>query len=418
MQQSHRSRAPLHTGIHVVAFCLLITACCSARECSQKAYFGIDDTAETLLVCPPPDGTIEIGSLNSRLGSIDMLYSKLRTRLDGLKGRSLCAAGDLSITTLPAQSAGGSMRGAVVAPNGLLYTVPSYATSVAIIDPETNTVDTTSLMGDPSWTTTPYKWHGGVLAPNGKIYCIPDVYGSVLIIDPATNTMDYTSIGGYGTDFGKWHGGVLAPNGKIYCIPFQADSVLVIDPATNTGNTDFTLSLEGDRKWSEGVLAADGKIYCAPYNVNSVLIIDPATNTIDTSITIAPGLQQYTSVVLLPSGLIYMPPLNASAVLVLDPATREVDTTTITLPDGPDLRWHGSVLARDGRIYSLPYESDSMLIVDPSTNTTETIQLVANGTAAWNSVVLAPTTSQLYGLPNLSPEFLVVGRECASNQLD
>jgi hypothetical protein len=74
------------------------------------------------------------------------------------------------------------------------------------------------------------KWFGGVLAPNGKIYGIPHNSTSVLIIDPVTNTADTTTITGL-TGINKWQGGVVAPNGKIYCIPGNNTSVLVI----NTG---------------------------------------------------------------------------------------------------------------------------------------------------------------------------------------
>jgi hypothetical protein len=51
-----------------------------------------------------------------------------------------------------------------------------------------------------------------------------------LIIDPVTNTADTTTITGL-TGINKWQGGVVAPNGKIYCIPGNNTSVLVI----NTG---------------------------------------------------------------------------------------------------------------------------------------------------------------------------------------
>ena len=65
------------------------------------------------------------------------------------------------------------------------------------------------------------KWPGGVLAPNGKIYGIPCESSSVLIIDPVTNTANTTAITGL-SGSGKWFGGVLAPNGKIYGIPWYA----------------------------------------------------------------------------------------------------------------------------------------------------------------------------------------------------
>jgi hypothetical protein len=49
----------------------------------------------------------------------------------------------------------------------------------------------------------------------------------VLIIDPLTNTADTTTITGL-TGSNKWLGGVLAPNGKIYGFPRDATNVLQI----------------------------------------------------------------------------------------------------------------------------------------------------------------------------------------------
>ena len=104
------------------------------------------------------------------------------------------------------------------------------------------------------------KWNGGVLAPNGKIYGIPRSTTSVLIIDPVTNTTDTTTISGLSSETSKWLGGVLAPNGKIYCIPYNSSSVLIIDPVTNTVDTISGLGTDS-LKWVGGVLAPNGKIY-------------------------------------------------------------------------------------------------------------------------------------------------------------
>ena len=82
------------------------------------------------------------------------------------------------------------------------------------------------------------KYYGGVLAPNGKIYCTPFNATSVLVIDPETNT---TSTFGSISGTSKYPGGVLAPNGKIYCVPFNATSVLAIGAGT-TLDPDFPLS--------------------------------------------------------------------------------------------------------------------------------------------------------------------------------
>ena len=159
-------------------------------------------------------------------------------------------------------------RGGVLAPNGKIYCIPYSSTVVAIIDPETDTIDTTSITGLSGGA----KWYGGVLAPNGKIYCIPYSSTVVAIIDPETDTVDTTSITGLsGTS--KWYGGVLAPNGKIYCIPCNSEVVAIIDPETDTIDTTSITGLSGTSKWVGGVLAPNGKIYCIPRDSTVVAMI-------------------------------------------------------------------------------------------------------------------------------------------------
>ena len=117
------------------------------------------------------------------------------------------------------------------------------------------------------------KWVGGVLAPNGKIYGIPYYSTTVLEIDPVTKTC---STFGSLTGTFKWMGGVLAPNGKIYGIPYYSTTVLEIDPVNKTCTTFG--SLTGSGKWWGGVLAPNGKIYGIPYHSTTVLEIDFQTN--------------------------------------------------------------------------------------------------------------------------------------------
>ena len=56
--------------------------------------------------------------------------------------------------------------------------------------------------------TSTYKWRDGVLAPNGLIYGIPYFASTVLKIDPEQDTA--TTFGEVGTSNNKWAGGVLA----------------------------------------------------------------------------------------------------------------------------------------------------------------------------------------------------------------
>jgi hypothetical protein len=168
--------------------------------------------------------------------------------------------------------------GCILAPNGKIYFIPRNETYVLIVDPNTNTIDTTSITG----LNGTDKWAGGVLAPNGKIYCSPYNSTNVLIIDPVNNTADTTTISGLSSSTIKWYGGVLGANGKIYFIPFGSKNVLIVDP-TNNSVDSTTLSFSGisNINFAYGVLAPNKSIYAFTYGYNdnlaisSVLILPP-----------------------------------------------------------------------------------------------------------------------------------------------
>jgi len=122
----------------------------------------------------------------------------------------------------------------------------------------------------------------GVLAQYEKIYCMPfgETY-NVLIIDPYTNTVDTTSISGLEI-FGSYayHGGILGANGKIYAMPFySAEDILVIDPETNTFDTIPGLETRVV-KYGGGVLSPNGIIYGIPINSKNVLQIKTGLPTL------------------------------------------------------------------------------------------------------------------------------------------
>eukprot|EP01051_Picozoa_sp_SAG22_P024038 SAG22_NODE_6479_length_849_cov_0.740000_1_plen_273_part_10 len=102
------------------------------------------------------------------------------------------------------------------------------------------------------------QWHSGVLAGNGKIYGIPANAEQVLIIDPSTDTADTSSITGVSVG-NKWVGGVLAGNGKIYGMPTNAEQVLIITPAAVAGEC------ECDSPW----FAFSNGTQCAPTPPNA-----------------------------------------------------------------------------------------------------------------------------------------------------
>lgn len=250
--------------------------------------------------------------------------------------------------------------GGVKAMNGKIYCAPYDSDSVLIIDPETDTVDTTSITGlnTANYTnlrTNNGKWADGTLAPSGKIFCIPHHENCVLILDPETSSIDTTSLTSTDTSYYKWSGGVLADNGKIYGVPYSSEYFLVLDPeAETTEEIRVPTPAEGSYKWWGGVLADNGKIYCIPHNADTVLVIDTDTDT-----------------------------------------AVHINVTNIGTTSA---RWRGGVKAPDGKIYSLPhYASDDILVIDPETGTAEALSTDLTN-QGWAGQVLAPN-GYVYGIP-------------------
>lgn len=126
-----------------------------------------------------------------------------------------------NVTTITGISGNYNHGGGVLAPNGKIYAIPLY-NFLLVIDPSTNTFTETNVL------PAVRNGYGGTLAPNGKIYCAAYEPNYVTIIDPTTNTVNTTSITGLNPIFGKFIGSVLAPNGNIYLVPHNYPSVVVV----------------------------------------------------------------------------------------------------------------------------------------------------------------------------------------------
>ena len=218
------------------------------------------------------------------------------------------------------------------------YGIPMHADAVLKVTPRV-LESKIQLLGDlPS---SQYKWHGGVLAPNGKIYGVPCYASTVLCIDPskkdAVSTFgnvwaprghfsgriaagtrivagrgrgvaaagtrivrrDSQGVAAAGTRIlrgdsrhaqvgagkAKWYGGILGPDGNMYCVPFAATRVLRVltkeDRAELIGPELSGGGARGGYKWHGGCLGPDGRVYGFPMNANSVLRIDCATGAVD-----------------------------------------------------------------------------------------------------------------------------------------
>jgi hypothetical protein len=121
-----------------------------------------------------------------------------------------------------------------------MYSYPGYNYRGSNFIPS-NTVDTTSVTISPGSSLTgssSFNWIGGVLAPNGLIYGISYFATNVCLINPITNTIDTTTVtispGSSLIGNAQFEGGVLAPNGKIYGIPANSTNVLVIKTSIPT----------------------------------------------------------------------------------------------------------------------------------------------------------------------------------------
>lgn len=284
--------------------------------------------------------------------------------------------------------------GGVLAPNGLIYSVPLNISSILVIDPSDNSTSTFGSVG------ASFSWAGGVLAPNGKIYCIPYNDTEVLVIDPSDNsTYTFGSFSGSA----KWVGGVLAPNGKIYGIPADSSTVLEIDPTADTGTTFGSVG-GGSTKWGGGILATNGKIYCVPTNEDEILVIDPSDNSTYTfGATLAGSDYKFTDACLAFNNKIYMLPYSGTYILEIDPSDDSTDTFGSF---SGNFKWQGARLSPNGNIFTGSADGANLLELNPVTRAT-TLHDTKSGSLKWSGLVLAPN-GHMYAIPRFTNEVMEI----------
>lgn len=152
-----------------------------------------------------------------------------------------------------------------------LYFIPKFGGNIIQFDPITKvirSVVTISTVSDAK------KFSCSILAPNGLIYIIPSFgYDYLIIFDPITHTfkeIDYIT-----TVYYDSINSVMAPNGNIYVIPsgVSNDEVINFNINTNVPRVTYDAQSSTDR-WSGGALLSNGKIVCLPYTAKTILIID------------------------------------------------------------------------------------------------------------------------------------------------
>lgn len=109
------------------------------------------------------------------------------------------------------------VEGAILLPNGLVYTPPANTTcGGGLFNPATNTFTTSTITG----TNTSAYTYFGVLLADGCVYNVPaNGTGGGSIFNPTTNVFSTSGITGTSPGGQAYSGGVLLPDGRVYCIP-------------------------------------------------------------------------------------------------------------------------------------------------------------------------------------------------------
>jgi len=248
---------------------------------------------------------------------------------------------------------GVSSYGAVVHPNGKIYSIGYERPQYIVFDPIQETVDVIETDSTVHGST---KYTSLCLGRNNKLYSMP--YGDTTLIqefDPVTGiTTHYDGAPSGGAKYLKT---ILGGNGKIYGIPYSSTSLITeLDPETGT-----VVTFAGNAGCIGGALAPDGKIYCPPYNNSQVMVIDcenRTTSLIGPTHNIAAS--RWRDATLAPNGKLYALPYLYGSILEIDPLVGTSSTVGVT-----SVRTYGSVLAPNGKIFGLPENDFAIQVFTP-----------------------------------------------------
>lgn len=173
--------------------------------------------------------------------------------------------------------------------NGKIYCFPAHNSHVLSIDTNVNHSGKESSLellpihraSYDKDTVTKYKWLGGALGADGNIYGMPSDASSILLVDTETNYV--STFGELSGEKNKYQGGTLSSkNGYVYAIPSNSQNVLCI----NTNPDSDGLNANGKAieigyipkrkdKFQGGFEGSDGSIYCIPENFDRILKVFP-----------------------------------------------------------------------------------------------------------------------------------------------
>lgn len=161
-----------------------------------------------------------------------------------------------------------------------LYLIPCYGNKILQFNPITKQLKEVVTLRDNNII----KFSSAVLAPNGLIYCIPSYgYDYLTVFDPNIYDVNYYD---FETDAYDIFYPVVSPDNKIYCIPSGATNEYIIryNIETNEKENFYTITSTQD-KWVGGVLSEAGLITSLPSTTNKILRIDTKlSNPIDSNV--------------------------------------------------------------------------------------------------------------------------------------
>lgn len=131
------------------------------------------------------------------------------------------------------------------------------------------------------------KFSTAVLAPNGLIYCIPSYgYNYIVIFDPNLHTFEYlqfeNEVDITTSTYDFYIDAIVGPNNKLYLIPAggkENDKIIEINLSNNQIKAVYTTS-DLTERWCGGKINVNGKLVLLPYISTFTLSVDLRTKSI------------------------------------------------------------------------------------------------------------------------------------------
>ncbi|PJZ45660.1 hypothetical protein [Leptospira brenneri] len=247
--------------------------------------------------------------------------------------------------------------GASLGPGGIIYYAPHQIYDFFALDTSQNLI---SIVGNDS-TMTGTAYNGAIYAPNGKIYFVPSSENIIRYYDTNSKTIGSVST----PTTGGFSNAVLTPQGKIYFIPFTATTMYILNTKDDSVST-HPYSFPSGSKYISGILTPNGRIYMIPFDQpNQIIYLDTNTQQIETVASIPSAINSmFNGAVLAPNGKIYLVPENYPNFISFDTS----DHSFKTLFPKPTGSYRGGALGPDGDIYLASHTVDRFDLIHTNSN--------------------------------------------------